>query len=238
MEDNKEVNQENVEAGKEEGNKEDRPEVNYQAELARKNAEIQRLRAERETLSAQPVKRDQSDLTTWTDGELKMLRNSNDASVAQYKDQADEILLERKVRAIQARDYETRKREETRKTLETEYPETADPHSEFSVKMEKVMQEYDLHKTPAGRLAAAKIVSAEGKNAQSKGQTKESKRVTSVKGQMVDGDRPKPTEVKDPNDTKALKDKLLKEKDTSHAAVGEWLDQSNLRERFGKVWGK
>jgi hypothetical protein len=168
---------------------------NREAELARKNEEIVRLRNLQAQKDSQPVKRDPYDITTWSDTELKMLKNSNDASVAQYKDRADELLLERRVAAIHKRQMEDQKRVETDAKLKEQYPEAADPSSEFSSKMEKIMQDYDLAKTPAGRLVAAKIVAAEGKSSDKKAEIKEANRVANVKSQLVDGDRPKPTET-------------------------------------------
>lgn len=241
---NKEVTQEESVEGVEQKeekkeNTADRPAINYEAELSRKNAEIARLRREQaERELSTPRKRDQADITTWSNEELDMLRKSSDPSVAQWKNQAEDVLLERKVKAIQAREYEYRRKEEINRQLENEYPESADPTSEFSVKLEKTMRDFDLHKTPAGRLAAAKIVAAEEKSSKAKGTNKEDNRVTRVKSQMVDGDRPKPTEGKNPNQEQDLKKKLLNEKSTSHDATSEWIDSRGLREKFGKVWGQ
>lgn len=218
------------EVKEEEEVKEDRPEVNYQAELARKNAELARLRAEVAEKQS-PPKRDPADITTWTDNELKMLRNSNDPSVAQYKEQADEILLERKVKAIQAREYENRRREESKAELERQYPESADPSSEFSLKLEKVMRDYDLSRTPSGRLVAAKIVAAEGKTSKELAQKKESNRVNRVKNQMVDGDRPKPTESNKDLDSKKkeLTDKLTSGKESQQVeAISDYLKSRRM----------
>lgn len=219
--------------------KKERPEENYKAELARKNAEIARLRAEKESYSAQPErKRDPADITTWSDNELRMLKNSNDPSVAAYKDQADELLLERKVKAIQAREYENRRKEEAKAKLEAEHPEALDPTSEFSMKVEKVMREYDLSRTPAGRLVAAKIVAAEGKASKAKGQDNEASRVSRVKGQMVDGDRPKPTDKgKDlESKRKSLSEDLLFGKENRQVeAISEIMkDRGMTRESFFK----
>ena len=235
--DKQEVVEENNEVTPEVKEELDRPEENYKAELARKNAEIARLRAEKESYSAQPVKRDPQDISTWSDQELKMLRNSPDPNLAGYKDQADELLLERKVKQIQAKEYENRRREEAKAKLEAEHPEALDPSSEFSIKVEKVMREYDLSRTPAGRLVAAKIVAAEGKTSKAKGQETESNRVSRVKANMVDGDRPKPTETSKDLESKKtnLADKLMKASqpgktnaDESTAAMSDI-----LKDRFG-----
>lgn len=234
MEDNKE----GMVEGQEPEKTEERPEENYKAELARKNARIAQLESERLAAADKPVKRDPADISTWTDAELKMLRGSNDPSVAQYKDQADELLLERKVKQIQARDYETRRKADVQNELANQFPEALDSSSEFAQRMNKVVREYDLDRTPAGKLVAAKIVAADMKAASGKSKGKESDRVTTVKGQMVDGDRPLPAEVKNPNKQKDLKEKLLNEGSTGHEATAEWIDSRGLREKFGKTWGQ
>ncbi len=234
MEDNKEVPQEVNETEVEQ----ERPEINYKAELARKNEEISRLRAEREAESAKP-KYDVNDISTWSDNDLKLLRNSPAPEHARYKEQADELLLERKVRAIQARDMENRKKEEASSKVSEMYPEASDPTSEFSRNMEKVMKEYDLHRTPAGRLAAAKIVAAEGKTSKSKAEKQESDRVARVKGQLVEGDKAKSTDAKSPEKEKQnLKDKIFNEKSTDTSGTSDWINQKGLREKFGRVWGQ
>lgn len=209
---------------------------NREAELARKNEELQRLKAEREELLK--PKRDPQDIRTWTDQELKMLAKSPDANLAQYREQAEELILERKVAAIRAKEREQERREQVTQTLTEKYPDASNPDSEFSQKMNRVMQEYDLAKTPAGRLAAARIVAAESKASTKSAEQIEADRVAALKANMVDGDRPRPTQQKNPNDSKALKDKLLSEKDTSHEAMGEWVDSVGLREKFNKVWGR
>lgn len=240
---NQEQEVEQVEEVAEEGQeveqevKEDRPEANYKAELARKNARIAELEAEKVAKLDQPVRRDPADITTWSDQELKMLRNSSDPSVAAYKEQADEVLLERKVKQIQARDYENRRREETKSKLEAEYPEALDPSSEFSKQIEKVMREYDLSRTPAGKLVAAKIVKAESQTSKAKGQGREAERVIRVKGQMVDGDRPKSADKSKDLDTKRknLADKIMdgKHEDSQVEAIKDALaDRGISRDNF------
>lgn len=240
MEDNKEVEQkvdEKVEEVAAEVKEQlDRPEENYKAEIARKNARIAQLEAERVAHEESKPKfnNDSKDITNWDDNSLKLLRNSNDPNLAQYKDQADDILLERKVKVMQAREYENRRKEDTQRKLETEYPEAVDPTSEFSMKVDKVMKEHDLARTPSGRFLAAKIVALESKKS-GNGQ-KEADRVSRVKANMVDGDRPKPTESKSQSETD-LKKKILNEKSTDSDAIGQWVDSKGLRERFGKTWG-
>ena len=113
---------------------------------------------------------------------------------------------------MQAKEYEARRKEETQRKLEAEHPEALDSSSDFGRKVEQVMKEYDLSRTPAGRLVAAKIVAAEGKVSKASGHNKESDRVSRVKANMVDGDRPKPTESNKPSDSKELESKLMNTK--------------------------
>lgn len=111
--------------------------------------------------------------------------------------------------------------------LKTKYPDALDPSSELSVKMEQVMYDYDLQKSPAGRLAAAKIAAAELGKGRSTSTAKERKaeanRIASVKGQMVDGDRSKPTAGTDPKKTEDLENKIRTEGITSADGVAEAL---------------
>lgn len=207
----------------------DRPEENFKAELARKNAYIAQLEAERVAKETKVVKYDPQDITTWSDNDLKMLVKSPDANLARYKDQAEDLLLERKLDKQLARRQEDARREAARTELESKYPEALDPTSDMAQKISKVMQEYDLSKTPAGRLVAAKIVAAESKASATKGADSEKSRVARVKGQMVDGDRPKPTEVKNPKGKiEDLKADLM---DTKHEAKQVDAVGKILRER-------
>lgn len=222
----------------------ERPEENWKAELARKNAEIDRLRSQVDSVRhTEETRRDPADIRTWTDQELKMLKNSADPSVMAYKDQADEILLERKVRAIQARERNEERRIASDLELRSKYPEALDPSSEFSARLEHTLHEYDLSKTPAGRLVAAKIVAAELEKGANKSDVKarknEQERVSRVKGQMVDGDRAKPTETGvSPADREALKNDLMdsKHEDKQVAAVSKILKDRGLTQEnlFGK----
>jgi hypothetical protein len=208
MEENKEVKEEVVESeetvpeasgGEVEGKVADRPEINYQRELERKNAALERARQELEVEKAKGGKRDQNDMSTWPDHELRMVAKTNDPQYANMREQAEELLLERKIRSIRERERGQEKRVMADLELKTKFPESLDPSSELSVKMEQVMYDYDLQKSPAGRLAAAKIASAELGNVSSKSTAKERKaeadRVARVKKQMVDGDRSKSTEI-------------------------------------------
>lgn len=245
MEENKEVNKE-VEQKEEEVTqevpevKDDRPEINYKAELERKNRELERVRMELASRQQEPVKRDPNDLKTWNEHELKAIINSNDPSVLPYKDQAHDILLDRKVDARLAKQQETNKRVHADLELRNKYPEALDPTSELSMKIDQLMTEHDLSRTPAGRLVAAKLAAAElnqGKNvSNAKGQKAEKDRVASVKSQMVDGDRPKSTDnnVNLDEKRKSLAEKLI---NTNKAGNAEKESNSAMNEiiqdRFG-----
>ena len=213
---------------------EERPEINYKAELARKNAEIERLRMEAASRAQEPQKRDPNDIRTWPDHELRLLKK--DPQFAQYHDQADDILMERKVVALDAKRRESENRVKADLELKTKYPEVTDPGSELSMKMAELIEKYDLSKTPAGRLVAAELASNELKRGQSTSKTvaqkKEADRVASLKANMVDGDRAKPTqnEVKDLDvKRKELHEKLITGKGrTQQEAIGEV-----LKDRFG-----
>lgn len=213
---------------------EERPEINYKAELARKNAEIERLRNEAASRQVEPQKRDPNDIRTWPDHELRMLKK--DPQFAQYHDQADDILMERKVIALDAKRRESENRVKADAELLQQYPDVKDAGSELSMKMAEMMEKYDLSKTPAGRLVAAKLASTELKKGQSTSKTvaqkKEQDRVASLKANMVDGDRAKPTQ-----DTP--KDLEVKRKDLSERLMyGKGQSQQDalgevLKDRLG-----
>lgn len=221
MEENKEVNvdQKVDEVAKEVEQKAvelDRPIENYKAEIERKNRELERVRMELAARDAAPKVRDPNDMRTWPEHELKAVLNTQDPQYAQARDQASEILLDRKVDARLARKEETNKRVSAEMQLRSQFPEALDPASELAIKMDKIIEENDLSKTPAGRLVAAKLAAAElnqGKNASDAiGRKKENDRVANVKSQLVDGDRPKPTDSPDASlesKRKDLKDGLM-----------------------------
>lgn len=172
----------------------DRPEVNYKAEIERHKRDNERLRQElaKRDVPTGERKRDSNDITTWPNHELKMLMKSADASIPQsIKDQAEDLLLERKVQAIRERDKEVEHRVKADVRLQTEYPEAMDSSSKLALRMEQVMAEYNLPKSPTGRLAAAKIATADLDTSDVKRRKNESTRITRVKGEMADGDRPK-----------------------------------------------
>lgn len=220
--------------------KEERPEKNYKAEIARKNAEIERLRALAASRPAETVKHDPTDLSTWHDHELKAVIHSNDPQALAIKDKAEEVLLDRRLaKTLEKRESEGKKVLANLK-LSKEYPEANDPTSEFALKMEEVMQEYDLSKSPAGRLAAAKIVASELKKGSSTASAKERNaeqaRVARVKGQMVDGDRSKSIENTNPKKQQQIREDLSsKNVDVQARAVGELLKGRGMdRDSFFK----
>lgn len=211
----------------------ERPEINYKAELERKNKVIEQLRKQAESVKPES-KRDANDISTWSDMELKAIANSNDPNVLPYKDQATDILIDRKVERV----HEKRRLEEKRALSEIElrnsYPDALDPTSPLASKMEEVMQMFDLQKSPAGRLAAAKIAASDLGLVKSKktalDREQEAKRVADVKGQMVDGDRSKPTESNhSPRKQDELKERInAKNINESAEAMGELLKQRGL----------
>lgn len=176
--------------------KEERPAKNYEAELARKNAELERMRIELAAKNEVKPTYNANDITTWPDHELRVLLK--DPKFAQYHAQAEDLLFDRKMEAKLASKMESQKRVSAEMQLREKFPEALDPTSELATKMEQIMTENDLSKTPAGRLVAAKLAAAElgqdKKNSDARGQKAEKDRVARVKGQMVDGDRPKPTD--------------------------------------------
>ena len=214
----------------EEAKTEDRPERNYKAELDRKNREIERLRAEQEAQRSNTVqRRDANDISTWSDNELRVLLNSNDPNHLAYKAEADEILFVRRVERFREKERMQEKRVMTDLELKSKYPEALDTTSEFSAKMDEVMYQYDLQKSPAGRLAAARIVAAERQKGAATSQANERKtehdRIARVKGQLVDGDRSKPPTNEATKTTQDLKEKALK---GDHNALGEILKKQGI----------
>lgn len=216
----------------------DRPAENYRAELERKNREIERIRAELASREAQPRAKDPNDLRTWPDHELKAVLR--DSQFAQYHDQVNDILLDRKLDARMAVREETNKRVSAEMQLREKFPDALDPSSDLAVRMEKIIQENDLSKSPAGRLVAAKLASAEinqGKNSSdARGRKIEKDRVASVKSQMVDGDRPKPTQNDSKNldeKRKDLAEKLTKAGQKGHENASTEAMSEILKDRFG-----
>ena len=218
------------EVAQSEEQKEDRPEKNWKAEIERKNKEIERLRLENEAVKSSSVqKRDPADISTWSDVELKAIMHSNDPNTLSYKSQAEDVLFERRVKSIRAREKAEEKRGMTEIELRTKYPEAMDPYSEFALKMEQVMQDFDLHKSSAGRLAAAKLVAAEMQKGSAtnsaNGRKKEEDRLRDVKANMVDGDRPRSTANEAPKKAAELEKRLAQ---GDPKAVGEALKQRGI----------
>lgn len=171
-----------------------RPEINYQKELERKNKELERMRQAVEASKAErPNKRDPEDMSTWADHELKTIMKSNDPTVLPYKDKAEDIMLERKVQSLREKERMQEKRAMSDLELRSKFPDALNPDSALSVRMEELTRELDLQKSPSGRLAAARLASAELNKGRSSATEKERKaeadRIARVKGHMVDGDR-------------------------------------------------
>lgn len=206
----------------------DRPERNWKAELERKTRELEKLRQELESKAHVTPTRDPNDIRTWSDNELKAVMNSNDPTVLPYKDQVSDELLERKVRSIREKERAQEKRALSEMELRSKYPEAMDPMSEFALKMDQVMEQFDLQKSPAGRLAAAKLVAGElykgSTSAEAQGRKRESDRVRDVRAQMVDGDRPRPTESDQPRKAEDVVRRVnSKNIDESTAAMSDLL---------------
>lgn len=217
----------------------DRPEENYKAELERKNREIERLRLLAVERQEQPKQRDPNNMRTWSDHELKAVIYTNDPNWLHAKDEANEIMLDRKVDARLARQAETHRRVSADLELKQKFPEAADPSSELSSKIEEVISKYDLDKSPAGRLVAAKLAASElnqGKNSSDAiARQKEADRIARVKGQMVDGDRAKPTTSDTKNldeKRKTLADKLMSSKENQQVdAISEILKDRGMSQK-------
>ncbi len=184
----------------------DRPEINYKAELERRRANEERLQRELEAERSKQVKRyDANDITTWSDTELYALKNSQDPNHLAYKQKAEDELMERKIeRGIEKRQ-SLEKRGRAEATLRTQYPEALNPYSEFAQAMESVINELNLEKSPASRLAAAEIVAARSSKGSGKTSAAERKaeeaRLKDVKQTLSEGDRPDPRKNL-PNPTK------------------------------------
>lgn len=199
MDENKEVKNEEIvnEVEQTEQPKVDeRPIENYKAELERKNRELERMRMELASKNEVKPAYNPNDIRTWPDHELKVLLK--DPKFSQYHEQAEDLLFERKMETKLAAKAETEKRVSAEMQLREKFPDALDPHSELSIKMDQILRDNDLSKTPAGRLVAAKLAAAElnqGKySADAKAQNAEKTRVARVKSQMVDGDRAKPAD--------------------------------------------
>ncbi len=215
----------------------DRPEINYKMELERRRANEERLQRELEAEKSKQTNRyDANDITTWSDTELYALKNSQDPNHARYKAQAEDILVERKIERGMEKRQQLEKRANAEANLRSQYPEALNPYSDFSIAMEKVMSDLDLQKSPAGRLAAARIVAGESSKGSSKStaasRKAEEARLKDVKQTLSEGDRPDPR-TNLPNPTK--QDDLVKRinnpkarQEDIGAAMGDLLKQKGL----------
>jgi hypothetical protein len=223
-----------------EGKAVDRPEINYQRELERKNAALERARQELEAERAKGGnKRDANDISTWSDHELKLLLN--DKNAAGYHEQANDILLERKVKRIRENERIQERRTLADIELRTKYPEALDPTSELSVRMEQLVYDLDLQKSPAGRLAAAKIAASElgltNKKSTAQERKAEADRIARVKGQMTDGDRSKAVESENsPKEVEKIEKRISSEKLTESDGVAAALKLKGMDRKafFGR----
>ncbi len=224
-------------------NVDDRPEINYKMEIERRKAEADRLRQELETERSKQTNRyDANDITTWSDTELYALKNSMDPNHTRFKAQAEDILVERKIeRGIEKRQ-QLEKRGKAEATLRNDYPEALNPYSEFAQKMDQVMFDLDLQKSPAGRLAAARIVAGESLKGSSKataaGRKQEEARLKDVKQNLSEGDRPDPrSNMPNPTKTEDLWKQAnnTRDIDKSTAAMHEILKARGLsrKDLFG-----
>ncbi len=215
----------------------DRPEINYKMELERRIANEERLRRELDAEKSKQTNRyDANDITTWSDTELYALKNSADPNHARYKQQAEDVLVERKIeRGIEKRQsLERRGRAEA--TLRTQYPQAMDPYSDFAQQMDQVMSDLDLQKSPAGRLAAAEIVASRSQKGSGKATAAERKaeeaRLKDVKQTLPEGDRPDPRKnlpnpTKNEDLVKKINNPKAKHEDVG-AAMGDLLKQKGF----------
>lgn len=221
--------EDNAEGVQSEPETKERPEVNYQREIERRKAEADRLRYELEAEKAKQVnRRDQNDISTWTDNELVNVKN--DPNAGNYRQQAEDILFERKMARVLERDRQNTKRTNSEMELRTKYPEALDQSSAFAAKMEQVMYDLELQKSPAGRLAAARIVAGETSKGTGKspaaGRKQEESRLKDVKQTLTEGDRPDPR----PNmaNPKKAEDIEKRIKAGDHKAVGDALAERGI----------
>jgi hypothetical protein len=210
-----------------EDKKDDRPEVNYKAELARKNEELRRLREDVEALKSRTTRAaDPNDISTWPDLELKALAASPAPEHVVMREKAQDILLERKLEARERRRNEEIVRTKTEEERYAKYPETFDEAHPMHQKMQQVMRELQLDHSPAGRLAAAKIAASEfkAKSLEERGRKKEQERVADVKANYTGGDRPAP--VANPSSQKKIDELQARVAQGDNAA---WLELCRIR---------
>lgn len=220
-----------------------RPEINYKAEIERRKANEDKLRYELEQERSKQVKRyDANDITTWNDTELVALKNSQDPNHLQYRQKAEDELFDRKMERAMERQRQQDKRSNAERELLSRYPEVHNP--EFAAAMDQVMFDLDLQKSPAGRLAAAEIVALRSSKGSSKanaaGRKQEEARLKDVKQTLSEGDRPDPRQtITNPKQHENLM-KIVNDPKTSKedkgAAMGRMLKDQGLD--FNKFFGR
>jgi len=157
------------------------------AENERKAREIQALRekVDRATSGYNP-----NDLTTWDDTQLRAIKNA--PNVAQnFKDQADDILFDRRVERRFKQEQEKQKRESFEIKRMEEYPETLDASSPMHARMQKIAREMGLDATPSGLYAAARLAASELKTVRNPGREAqaEKERLEGIKAASISKDR-------------------------------------------------
>lgn len=185
--------------------KEDRPEINYKAELERLRSEREQLRMELERRS-QPAEESPEDiLRRMNDNELRSY-----LALPQYAVQhglIQDILDERKFTRYQRKQEETRLKLDSEIERQKKYPETMNPSHPMAIRMSELMYLHRLDNSPSGRLVAAQLASIEFEKAKAEaaGRKKEQSRQADVKANFQgETSRPAP-KVSDKNKLAELK---------------------------------
>jgi hypothetical protein len=147
----------------------DRPVENLKAELDRKNRQLEELR---EKVESSVAGYNPNDIRTWDDRQLQVLVATPDVK-PEFKMQAQDILLDRKVERKMQHEREKARRETFETKRMEEFPETFDRSHPMSLKMEKIARDMGLDTTAAGRYAAARLASFELKPSLTKDKAKE-----------------------------------------------------------------
>jgi hypothetical protein len=231
MENNEEVKNEEV---KEEVVKEETVEElkqrleNAKAENARKAQELHRVREEldaRSSVNKETVFNPQ-DITTWKDHELKAVLK--DPQYAAIHDQATELLDRRRFQRFQAEREESTLRMKAELDRKKNFPDTLNPTHPMAIRMEEVMQEHRLERTPAGKLAAAKIAHLEMEHAKNleagRKAAEEKARQEALKSNVTGGGRPAP-KISDVKKMEELKKRAQAGDETARA---EWFQLKGL----------
>jgi hypothetical protein len=198
---------------------------NAKAENARKTQEIQRLREEAEARQKPADTFNPQDLTTWKDHELKAVLK--DQQYVAIHDQAQELLEKRRFQRFQAEREESTLRVNAELERQKEYPETFDPAHPMSVRMNQLMRENHLDRTPAGRLVAARLAASEleKSKAVAAGRKQEQDRQADVNASYQgESRRPVPT-ASDKAKLEELKKKAMA---GDQAAKAEWFKARGL----------